>query len=348
MAFLRTSLRMKTVSLALAAALLGSTSAFAGAHNTPGRVIELIEVSDEQLALLRKNNPAFSAMDDEELIRLLSILKNEEGMVSDESVNDEIGILVLAHGFHGEGYKEFRAAFKEIGDVHPTGYAFGLSILDSGHLQKVIDQLTSQGAKKIVLFPATTAMNSGMVRQWEYALNFREEFAYTAVDKIKTDAEMVWAPGPMPHPLTGEILRDHAKALSQDPANELVIITGHGPQRIEDNDREVEILQTHANFMKENVGFYDVRPRNVQDDARPDIRANNVKVIRGWVEEAKADGKEVIVVTTVLTTASVMDKLENDTKDLGVRFSNAGMMTNEHFAEWLNFAVADTLEKAAN
>ena len=337
-----------TAALTLILGLLSASPAFSGAHNTPGRVIELIEVSDEQLKVLRTNNPAFSQMDDEELIRLVSILKNEEGMVSDETVNDEVGVLVLAHGFHGDGYDQFRAAFKPIADVHPTGYGFGLAILESDHLQKVVDQITSQGAKTIILFPATTALNSGMVRQWEYALNFRDDFSYTAVEKIQTDAEMIWAPGPIPHPLSGEILRDHAKALSKDPANELVIITGHGPQRKADNDRELEILQKHADFIKADVGFYDVRPRNVQDDAPPQVRADNVKIIREWVKEAKADGKDVIIVTTVLTAAGVMQKLENDTKDLGVRFNSAGMMTNQRFSDWLDFAINDTLARDIN
>jgi len=334
--------------IALSAGLLSMTPAYSGAHNTPGRVIELIEVSDEQLEILRNNNPAFSQMGDEELIRLLSILDNEQGMVSDESVNDEVGVLVLAHGFHGDGYDEFRAAFKPVADMHPTGYGFGLTILESDHLQTVIDQITSQGAKTIVLFPATTALNSGMVRQWEYALNFREEFAYTAVDRIETDAELIWAPGPIPHPISGEILRDHAKALSKDPANEVLIITGHGPQRKADNDRELVILQQHADFIKADVGFHDVRPRNVQDDAPPQVRAENVKVIREWVSEAKANGKDVIIVTTVLTAAGVMQKLENDTKDLGVHFSSAGMMTNERFSEWVNVAIKDTLAQAGS
>lgn len=344
----RSSILTTAAFAVLAGGILATTPALSGAHNTPGRVIDLIELTDEQKRVLRQNNPAFSAMDDEELTRLISILDNEQGMVSDESVNDEIGVLVLAHGFHGEGYQEFRDAFKELASAHPTGYGFGLTILESEFLQTVIDQITSQGAKKIILFPATTAMNSGMVRQWEYALNFRDEFAYTAVDKIKTDAELVWAPGPMPHPITGEILRDHAKALSKDPSNELVIITGHGPQRKGDNDAELDILQKHADFMKKDVGFYDVRPRNVQDDAPPEVRADNVKVIRGWVEEAKAEGKEVIVVTTVLTAASVMEKLEKDTADLGVSFSSEGMMTNPRFNEWLRFAVQNTLETASN
>jgi len=343
MTYLSNYVMKATAALVFIAGLLATAPAFSGAHNTPGRVIELIEVTDEQLRVLRTGNPAFSQMDDEELIRLLSILKNEEGMVSDETVSDEIGVLVLAHGFHGDGYDEFRAAFKPVADVHPTGYGFGLAVLESDHLQKVVDQITSQGAKKIILFPATSALNSGMVRQWEYALNFREDFAYTAVDKINTNAEMVWAPGPIPHPLSGEILRDHAKTLSKDPSNELLIITGHGPQRKGDNDLELETLQKHADFIKADVGFYDVRPRNVQDDAPPQVRAENVEVIRGWVKEAKAEGKDVIVVTTILTAAGVMQKLENDTKDLGVRFNNAGLMTNERFSDWLNFAIEDTL-----
>lgn len=348
MACINSNVFRATAALVFTATLLAATQVYAGAHNTPGRVIELIDVTDEQLRVLRSNNPAFSQMDDEELTRLVSILKNEEGMVSDETVSHEIGVLVLAHGFHGDGYDEFRAAFKPVADVHPTGYGFGLAMLESEHLQKVIDQITAQGARTIILFPATTALNSGMVRQWEYALNFREDFSYTAVDKIKTDAKLVWAPGPIPHPLSGEILRDHAKALSKDPSNELVIITGHGPQRKADNDRELEILQQHADFVKADVGFYDVRPRNVQDDAPPQVRADNVEVIRGWVSEAKAEGREVIVVTTVLTAAGVMKKLENDTKDLGVRFSSAGLMTNQRFSDWLNFAIEDTLARADN
>ena len=148
-----------TTALVLTTGLLGATPAFPGGHNAPGRVIELIEVTDEQLRVLRTNNPAFSQMDDEELTRLVSILKNEEGMVSGKTVSDEIGVLVLAHGFHGDGYDEFRAAFKPVADAHPTGYGFGLAILESDHLQKVVNQITSQGAKKIILFPVTSMLN---------------------------------------------------------------------------------------------------------------------------------------------------------------------------------------------
>ena len=73
-----------------------------------------------------------------------------------------------------------------------------------------------------------------------------------------------------------------------------------------------------------------------------------MEVIRGWVNEAKVDGKDVIIVTTVLTAAGVMQKLENDTRDLGVRFSSAGLMTNERFSDWLKFAIEDTLDQVNN
>ena len=75
----------------------------------------------------------------------------------------------------------------------------------------------------------------------------------------------------------GEIMLENARALSSDPANELVIIMGHGPMTPKENEMDLAIMAKHAAAVQEAGGFKDVKYWNVQDDLPADKRAVNVR-----------------------------------------------------------------------
>lgn len=315
----------------------------AGSHSLTEEDSTLPYMTPEQMDGVRAKIKKYSSYTDEKIRQMMALLPNESGTLSDAETTGEIGLLVLAHGFHGEGFNQFKQAFAKIIDKYPTAYGFGLAIMDSNHLQEAVDRLEAVGATTIILMPASTAENSTMVRQWQFIFGTIDEPSYLDVPRVESESRFVWAPNPMRHPIMGEIMRDHAKAVSTDAANELVIALGHGPSETEDNDKELAILEKHADFVKRDAGFSDVKVANVQDDAPDEMRAANVEKIRGWITEAKNAGKEVIVITTVLTEASVLRKLEKDVADLGVIFNDTGLMMHPRFTDWLDEAINQSM-----
>ena len=147
----------------------------------------------------------------------------------------------------------------------------------------------------------------------------------------------------MSHPYIGEIIRDLAMTASDNPADEALLIIGHGPSDAEDNVKELAILNEQAEWIKEDAGFDRILAANVQDDAPVEMREANVANIRKWVTDAQADGKKVIVKSTVLTEAGVIQKLKKDVEDLGVTFVDTGLMMHPRFIDWLNEVMAESL-----
>ena len=336
--------RLKSVLVGAALSLvLMAGPVYAGAHTSHGEELTPPEMTAEQLDGVRAKIKKFANYSDEEVLRMMAILTNESGTLSAPETKGDVGLLVLAHGFHGEGFTQFTDAFAQAIETYPTAYGFGLGIMSSEFLQDAVASLEAQGAKSIVVIQASTAANSTMVRQWQFALGSIDEPAYLEVPRVQMDADLVWAPNPMSHPILGEILGDHAKAKSKDPSNELVLIMGHGPSEKEDNDIEIEILEGHAAEIKSRFGFSDVKVSNVQDDAPVEMREANVARLRGWVDDAKAEGKDVIVATTVLTEAGVLRKLEKDVEDLGVIFNDTGLMVHPRFADWLEETIQQSV-----
>ena len=315
----------------------------AGSHSQFEEDSTLPYMTPEQMDGVRAKIKKYSSYTDQQIRQMMALLPNESGMLSDAETTGEVGILVLAHGFHGEGFNQFKQAFAKTIDKYPTAYGFGLAVMESDHLQEAVDSLEAAGVTTIILMPASTAQNSTMVRQWQFVFGTIDEPSYLEVPRVESESRFVWAPNPMSHPIMAEIMRDHAKAASTDAANELVIALGHGPSETEDNDKELAILEKHADFVECEAGFSDVKVADVQDDAPDEMRAANVEKIRGWISEAKNAGKEVIVITTVLTESGVLRKLEKDVADLGVIFNDTGLMMHPRFADWLDEAIEQSM-----
>jgi hypothetical protein len=145
------------------------------------------------------------------------------------------------------------------------------------------------------------------------------------------------------HPLITEALIDYTNAQSQDPANEVVILVGHGPEDIEDNVLDLEILRNHVDRIQSATDYSDVRVINLQDDAYPPIRKSNVKKLRRWITSAQRAGKTVIV--TVVATASfgVQEHIREDLRGLDYKFAETGLSEHPNYQKWILAAVEERL-----
>lgn len=296
------------------------------------------QMTAEQLSELRAKIPLYDVYTDEQIIAGMSRMKNLWGWMGDGVRKGKIGVLGLAHGFKEPGNTQFRQAYAKVGDAYPSTYALGMAMMTSDHIRSAVDALEAAGAESIVVVPTTTADHSTLTRQWDYIFGRRDDSAYLDVPRVRTAARVVWTPTPTQHPIVAEIMLDYAREKSTDPANETVIILGHGPQSAEDNAMELETLAHHAEYLRQQGGFADVIYGNVQDDAPPQVRAENVTNLRAQAQAAIDRGHRVIAVHTALTQSGVVQRLQNDIGDLAA-FNGKGLMQHPRFVDWLEEVV---------
>jgi len=301
------------------------------------------QMTPEQFAELREKIEIYRGFSDEQIVDSMSRMRNHGGMISDADVVGDVGILALAHGYSDQGNEQWMAKFSDVSRKYPTGYGLGMAMMSADHIQQAIDGLEAAGAKKILVLRTETGETNSLNYQWQYIFGRRDESTYLSVPRVTTNAEIIWGPSPTAHPIMGEIMLENARALSSDPANELVIIMGHGPMTPKENEMDLAIMAKHAAAVQEAGGFKDVKYWNVQDDLPADKRAVNVGKVRNWIKDAQAQGMDVIVVTNVLTQSGIMDRLKNDVDGTGAQFNDAGLMQNARFADWIKAAVEENL-----
>ena len=329
--------------------LLGNSFAIAGGHGHEqkhqheGHGAGGHKMSAEQMKELRSKIPLYDEYSDEQIMMGMSRMQNLWTWMDEGAQSGKIGILGLAHGFKEPGNTNFQAAFTDTSAIYPTAFALGMAMMTSDHIQSAVTALEEAGAETIVVLPTTTADNSTLTRQWDYIFGRRDESAYLDVPRVTTSAKLVWTATPTAHPIMGEIMLDYALEKSTEPAEEVVVILGHGPQSAEDNAKELEILARHADFIQDAGGFHDVLFANVQDDAPPSIRAKNVESIRAQAQQAIDAGYRVIAVTTNLVSSGITQRLESDIGDLAA-FNEKGLMLHPRFAGWINTVVTGGLD----
>lgn len=345
--------------IVLAAALFAPSGLLAQEHHhdaaipdmdADGKRLETYQVKhdmdQETLAALRAKIALYRGMTDREInMNMSGMGPNYEWYVSDLGLNGEIGVLILSHGVGENSDRIMRDAMKPIAEQNPTAIGFGMAMMSSSHLQSAVDDLVERGVSTIVLVQngVTTEYNS-LTRQWKYIFGLGEDATYLDVPLVKSEGvRFVMTPPLGDNPIITDILYDHIKEVSKDPANEFVVIVGHGPEDIEDNGPDLETISTHADRIRAKNEFSDVRIINLQDDAIPPIRKSNVKKLRRWVKKANDDGLDVIVVAIAAASHGVQNHIRQDLRGLEYTFADKGMAEHPRYIEFLESLVNETI-----
>ena len=297
-------------------------------------------MSQEDFARLRDVVDQYKTMSDDEIMQSMAEMPGDyDWYVSDKAVRNDTGVLVLAHGAGEYGDRVFKQSLEPLASKQPVALGFGMAMMGSGHLQKAVDELTAAGAKRVVVVPAALSRNASVYRQWSYILGKRQQAAYLEAGQIKTDAELILRPVMGGHPLAAEIMRDYASEISETPKNEALIIVGHGPEDINDNQRELAILRRHVDFLRQQTDFASVRAINLQDDAPDEIRSANVGTLRSWISEASAAGQRVLIVGYLMSTRGIQWKFKEDLKGLDYTLQTKGISSHPLFSHWIELSV---------
>jgi hypothetical protein len=303
------------------------------------------DMSEATLEALRAKIALYRGMTDRELNMNMSAMgPNYEWYASELSMEGDIGVLILSHGVGENSDRMLKESLDPVSSEQPTAIGFGMAMMTSTHLQSAVDDLVERGAKKIVLVQnGTTTDYNTLTRQWKYIFGLGEEATYLEVPVVEADVEFILAEPFADNPLVTDILYDHVKEVSKNPANEVVIIVGHGPEDNEDNEPDLAILSAHVDRIAAKNEFADVKIINLQDDAIPPIRKSNVKRLRRWITKATDDGQDVIVVAIAAASHGVQTHIRQDLRGLDYTFADKGMSEHPKYIEWIAVAIENTL-----
>ena len=305
------------------------------------------QMSPEILTELRANVRGWDQLSDEEIALSMTMMgSNYEWYISADDVEAGNGVLILYHGFRERGDMMFKQQMESYSDVFPMALAPGMSMMMSQHIQLGLDDLVAAGAERIVVVPIVSTQYNTMIRQWWYIFGLEEDPAYATVPRIETTADVLFASPPNDDPLVAEILLDFAEEISEDPENEVVIIAAHGPSEEADNARQLELMGNLARIVQEDGGFSAVAAATLQDDAPPEVRDANVVRLRCMIEQAQADDKKVIIVTSLIGARTIQKKLRKDLQGLDYRFNAKGLIQHDLFLDWIGETVRDELLRA--
>ena len=304
------------------------------------------QMTDEQFAELRQKVPLYREFTDEQIIENMSRMgPNFHVYLSDTEISGKIGVLALGHGYEPSGNEAFKNAYEQTAQKYPTAVGFGMAMMSSDHIQSAVDELTSAGVDTVLVIPVTTLKAGGLIGQWRYIFDLQEDAPWMSVDRVQSNARIVFGPTPTTDPLISAILLDYANEMSRDPTNEVVALIAHGPDDTEANAEELAILEQHAAVIRNRAAFAEVRGFTLQDDAPSAIRQANINRIRGWVQMALDRDQRVIVLTTLPVKGSVQKKIRRDLEGLDYNLSEQGIVENPRFSEWIDMVIASAKEK---
>ena len=305
------------------------------------------EMDRETIDALKAKIALYRGMTDMEINMNMSAMgPNYEWYASDQAKTGKIGVLILSHGVGENSDRMLIEALEPVSTKWPTAVGFGMAMMQSAYLQSAVDDLIERGAETIILVPnGTTTPYNTLTRQWKYIFDIdNEEATYLEVPKVTADTKFVMTEHFEDSPLITDILYDHVKEVSQNPINEVVIIVGHGPEDIEDNEPDLEILSTHVDRIAAKNEFADVKIINLQDDAIPPIRESNVRKLRKWIKKADSKGQDVIVVAIAAASHGVQSHIRNDLRGLNYTFADKGMSEHPKYVQWIASVIEASIE----
>lgn len=215
------------------------------------------------------------------------------------------GVMVMAHGGSAVWNEGVLSAVEPLRNDYNIEVAFGMA--DAASLQETAAKLEALGAEEIVVVRLFVSGDSWYERtQQILGLVGDAPMRPTEADHGMGHSMAIWridtgasyalsTEGLANAPEMTGVLIDRAQALSEDPANEDVLILAHGPAEHEENARWLEALEEHADAIRETLPFNKILVETLREDW-PETREITERRIREFVGSANTASRNVLVI----------------------------------------------------
>jgi hypothetical protein len=268
--------------------------------------------------------------------------------------DDDLGVLVMAHGGSKQWNQEVLAAVEPLKHEHNIEVAFGMA--DAASLQRGVQMLESRGARRIGVVRLFVSGESFLERteqilgiapgapQRAAAQSEHEGHgAGHSMEFWRIDTQSSFAlsrQGLVEAPEMASVLVDRARTLSRDPSHEDVLILAHGPGDDAENGRWLAHLEARAEAVRRALPFRTVRVATLREDW-PEKRQEAEQRIRSYVEHASRTGRAIVIPFRVQGFGPYADVL----KGLDYASDGRGLVPDAGVTEWIEHQIA-MLERA--
>jgi sirohydrochlorin ferrochelatase len=281
--------------------------------------------------------------------------------VSGSAQARRVGIVLLAHGGSPTWNATVEALRTRVDERVPTEVAFGMATRAA--IQAAVDRLTERGVQDIVAVPLFISSHSSVVDSTQYLLGARAEapadlalFARmshgpgTAAKPAGHAEHIANEDGTQPvrstvpirvvaalddHPIVADILLTRAKAISQDPGHEALLVVAHGPVPDAANALWLADMGRLAARVHAAVPFQQVEVITVRDDAPAPIRAAAAAELRTTVTRLARGGTRVLVVPLLLSYGGIEAGIRERLQGLDYTMAGQGIMPDDRVLQWV-------------
>ena len=290
---------------------------------------------------LRNNVPKMAGMSHKQMHQIMSAMgPNYTWYVSPLEANANYGVLLLGHGFGGHGDSVLAQRMQPVAAEVPMVMSMGMSMMTSDHIQLALNNLAFTGVKDVIVVPVVSTRYNTMLRQWDYILGLQQDAAYASVERVVSPMRLHVLSPLEDHPLVGDALLEYVAEISENPAQEDVIIVAHGPVFEDDNQKQLAMLGRIADYIDARSNYASISVATLQDDAVKEVRDANIRNLRARVSQSAAEGRDVLIITNLLGTRTVQSGLRRDLNGLEYRFNSKGLIEHDNFIRWIEESVA--------
>ncbi len=302
---------------------------------------------------------------------------------------EKVGVLILAHGGSEEWNQLIVEAAKSIGQKYPAEVAFGMALprtiqegidkLETQGVTKIVvvplfisshsfiirqteyllkkrnvladppmvmDHSSPAGHGSAHGAPANAHDSAPMNHGSGHGGHSQES---STLAQLNFKSEIVITRALDDHPLVADILYSRLKELSTKPANETVIIVGHGPNEEADNIQWVKAMESLAAQVQQRQKQDGVASKlilsvTVRDDANKEIYDQAKEHLRSMVRQAGQQG-EVIVLPLFLSRGGVEQGIVKRLEGLNYKWSGKTLLPDPKLNEFIEVSVKSAIGK---
>ncbi|MBO9606145.1 MAG: cobalamin biosynthesis protein CbiX [Paenibacillaceae bacterium] len=251
------------------------------------------------------------------------------------------GVLTISHGSRSKEWVELVDGAVD-GMREPDGvpvYSSFLELVDGRLIQDGIDALEGQGVTDLLVIPLFLSSGSTHLDEIGYALGV------TASPKLETDllpfrrrARVHWGAPIDAFPTIARIVCEHIRDLSVDPANEAVLIVGHGSDKPGFRERWRDGLDRLAEQVRELGGYAAAEGAMLLPDEAPGVLA---RWRAEWPERA-------VIVAPFFLSGGYFTQQVVPRRLFGYeyRYNGRALLPHPLLSRWMEESVALMLEAA--
>lgn len=258
--------------------------------------------------------------------------------------SDDIGVLVIAHGSPDEAWNN--ALIDAVKDVHlcyPVELGF-LEFVPNNTIGDAIDRLDEDGVTKIIAVPLFISTYSSHIDEVEYILGLRDASPDgEELVRVDTPAEIILTKAMDDHPLVGYILADRIAALSEDPANETVVIVSHGTEDSGDLLSQINCQDWLAEETKTILRWWTNPSIDIKNTNYAFIHLDETSypnfAIRAVVENASDKGDVIVVPLMMAEGFFTEERIPLLLEGLSYKYDGKALASHPNIARWIETSV---------